>query len=73
MQFRRLVWVSVMLASVLSSTPPVRAANIVANGDFETGDFTGWTLTGPQTFTAVDTLAPHTGTFGAYFGEASSA
>jgi hypothetical protein len=72
MQFRRLVWTSVMLASVFFATPPVRAANIVVNGDFETGDFTGWTLTGPTTFSAVDTVAPHTGNFAAFFGDVST-
>jgi hypothetical protein len=32
---------------------PAQAANIVTNGSFETGDFTGWTLTGDQTFNGV--------------------
>jgi len=29
-------------------------ANLVANGSFETGDFTGWTLTGNTGFTGVE-------------------
>jgi hypothetical protein len=47
------------------------ASNIVVNGDFETGDFTGWTQSGNTGSTGVDTAA-HSGTFGAYFGPVGS-
>ena len=32
-------------------------ANLVTNGGFETGDFTGWTQGGNTGFTGVDTTA----------------
>lgn len=33
---------------------PAHAANLVTNGSFETGDFTGWTLSGNTGFTGVE-------------------
>jgi hypothetical protein len=49
------------------------ADQLVTNGGFETGDFTGWNLSGPTTasasaseFYGVDTLDAATGTYGAY-------
>jgi hypothetical protein len=51
------------------------ADQLVTNGGFETGDFTGWNLAGPATtssnpslFYGVDTLDAATGTYGAYLG-----
>jgi len=45
-------------------------ANIVTNGGFETGDFSGWTQFGDVSFSGIDSggQVPHTGNFGAYFG-----
>jgi hypothetical protein len=49
------------------------AANAqVTNGGFETGDFTGWTLTGTS-YTSVTTGAAHSGTFFCYTGPISPA
>ena len=45
-------------------------AQLVSNGGFETGDFSGWTVTGGA-FTGIDALSAQTGSFGAFFGEAS--
>jgi hypothetical protein len=49
--------------------------NLVANGSFETGDFTGWTVSGDTSFTGVCDVstcpagyAPQDGTYAAYFG-----
>ncbi len=43
-------------------------AALVSNGDFETGDFSGWTQFGDPSNTAVDTVAAQFGAYGAYFG-----
>ena len=49
-------------------------ANLVQNGGFETGDFTGWNQSGNTNFTAVTTnlLAVHSGAYGAQLGPPGS-
>lgn len=55
------------LATVaLLASAPLRAG--VINGGFETGDFTGWTQFGDTSFSGVDTFAPNSGTYAAFFG-----
>src|SRR5690242_21749347 len=46
------------------------AGNLVTNCGFETGDFTGWTLSSNTSFTSVSPNAPyvHSGNFGAALG-----
>lgn len=51
-----------------AALPAAHAANLLTNGDFETGDLTGWTLTGESDATGIDPFAAHGGTYGAYFG-----
>jgi hypothetical protein len=53
----------------LCAAGPAGAA-LVANGGFETGDFSGWLLTGDTTFASVisDAPVPQSGTYGASFG-----
>ena len=64
------------LTLALGSAGPVRAVNLVTNGDFETGDFTGWTLSGNTSFTLVDcgtiAVSPHTGECAAALGAIGS-
>ncbi|HLK64003.1 MAG TPA: PEP-CTERM sorting domain-containing protein [Bryobacteraceae bacterium] len=71
-----------MHKNILSALLMLAAAAIVCpagiiNGDFETGDFTGWTVlstdhtgvtSGPCPNGIPITCSPHTGTFAAYFG-----
>src|SRR6202158_3197425 len=40
------------------------AGNLVANCGFETGDSTGWTRSGDQSFTSIDAASAHSGSFG---------
>ena len=59
---------SVALALTITSasaTPMTPITNIVANGGFETGDFTGWNNGGNR---GVDMDSAHSGTFGAFMG-----
>jgi hypothetical protein len=62
------------LASAFSRVFTIQGAssNLVTNGGFETGDFTGWTQSGNTSFTAVSTTfdgtGPHSGTYAAHFG-----
>src|SRR5262245_62140601 len=42
--------------------------NLVLNCGFETGTFASWTQSGDLSFTGVDSLSAHSGTFGAFLG-----
>jgi len=57
----------------LSTTQSVKA-NLITNGGFETGNFTGWTQSGNIAFTGVSgsfmDTPPHSGNFQAFFGPA---
>lgn len=53
-----------LIASVAANAVP----HEVSNGGFETGDFTDWTQFGDTSFSGVDTFAPHSGTYAAFFG-----
>jgi hypothetical protein len=52
-----------------------RAATVwapIVNGGFETGDLTGWTLTGNTDFSGIDSSLVHSGAFDASFGPVGS-
>jgi hypothetical protein len=55
------------LAAVLAF-PGSASADFVINGGFETGDFTGWTLSGNTSFTGVTTGNAHGGRWAAFSG-----
>jgi hypothetical protein len=46
--------------------------NLLHNGGFETGDFTGWTQVGDTSFTSVNSSNPNNGTYEAQFGPTGS-
>ena len=51
------------------------AANLIINGSFETGDFTGWTQSGDTDYTGVtgcSSYCPEDGSSQAYFGPVGS-
>ena len=56
------------LATVALIVSMAAHANLVVNGGFETGDFTGWTQFGDPGFTGVDSLAPQSGFYAAFAG-----
>ena len=64
------------LAACLMAVPAAHA-NVVVNGGFETGDFTGWTVNDPSGATVVTSFvgnaygsyyAPYAGSYYAWFG-----
>ena len=66
------VLISLLLLLVQAGTS---AANLVQNGGFETGDFTGWTLSGNTEFTYVRAQGltyVHSGEYAADLGPAGS-
>lgn len=71
-KIRVLIVITLLAFSVM--TPYAVAANLVTNGGFETGDFTGWTLSGNSEFISVVTSPSlvHSGTYAASFGAVGS-
>src|SRR5215472_9326212 len=59
--------------STVSPTPTGTPGScIVVNGDFETGTLPPWVNTGDTSFTAVNTVNPHTGSFSLQSGPTAS-
>ena len=63
----------VALVAVGVGAQPARGANLVINGDFETCDLTGWSLTGDTSSTDINAsrLPPHGGSCDMSFGACS--
>jgi hypothetical protein len=72
----KLLRISLAIALLaLGTSVLANAGNLVTNGGFETGDFTGWTLSGDTGITGVCDVsscpggfAPQEGNFAAFFG-----
>jgi hypothetical protein len=62
------------LALVLAGAGQARADNLIVNGGFETGDFTGWNLSGNSGFISItnNPSQVHGGQFAARFGAVGS-
>jgi N-acetylneuraminic acid mutarotase len=61
-----------LIAVLASAALSAHAQNLVVNPGFETGNFTGWTLSGNTTFCHVTNQNPHSGMFAAALSEHGS-
>ena len=59
---------TICAGAVLLAATTAQAVTVV-NGDFEQGDFAGWSLIEDQGLNVVDMGAPHGGDYAAFFGE----
>lgn len=72
MKYLNKVAATVAFAAAVAAVP-ASAAELVTNGGFETGNFSGWTLGGNTGFTGVTGGAvANTGSFGAFLGPVGS-
>jgi hypothetical protein len=69
-QMKKMGLMAIIAIFVLAIGIGTASANLVTNGGFETGDFTGWTQWGETNFTYVvgDTAYVHDGVYGAQLG-----
>ncbi len=58
-----------VLVALLMLYPTTATAGLIANGDFETGNLSGWTVSGAMQYYGVRHVAAHTGSWGIYFGD----
>lgn len=60
----------ILAACALLANVEAKAAELVVNGSFETGDFSSWTTTDASlgSYYGVDNVGPTNGLFSAYFG-----
>ncbi len=63
---------AVLVGLVLLIFAPQARAGLITNGGFETGDFTGWTVSGGARVLPLDKFSPHSGSFFADLGNSGS-
>jgi hypothetical protein len=64
-----LIALAALVALGVAAAHPAHAQNLVANGDFETGDFTGWTHTDDNLLRLGNNSdEAHTGQYSVWFG-----
>ena len=61
-----------LAGTALAFATPSAAQELVTNGGFETGNFSGFTQTGNITFNGVGAGTGTSGSFGAFFGAVGS-
>jgi hypothetical protein len=66
------VLIIIMLLGLSVMTPYVAEANLINNGGFENGDFSGWTQSGNTGATGVESGTSHSGSYSAAFGPVGS-
>jgi hypothetical protein len=72
--FRRITALGLGAAWLISiGTNAARAQELVINGGFETGNFSGWTEFGEPGYIGVNTHWPHSGQYYGFFGPFTSA
>jgi hypothetical protein len=71
---RNLLHVAAAITMMAAATATAGAQNLVQNGGFETGDFTGWTLSGNPGYVSVASGASYvnSGSFAGSFGAVGS-
>ena len=66
LRFKKAASCAALVAAMFAGT--TAHANLVTNGGFETGDFSGWTTAIDPQWDGVDTQSPQAGTYEAFFG-----
>jgi hypothetical protein len=70
MNYRKsLAVIAFAIGATAAATAFADAPDLLTNGGFEAGDFSGWNASVDPTFSGVDDVAAHAGSFGAFFGD----